>query len=168
MRNCIFVSLWLQCLKCCMFSFSLRIEICCHRRRPVAASTPISPEPEPEVEWDIVEVSSEGSSVAEEEFERRGPTPEELLDTTVRYYAVWKFSSSGASYPGVHFGKERSAYEGLLKLNNGNFGGLKWRRVLCFARARATFSAEATRHGITSSAINFYAWRWQPWSGENR
>ena len=120
-----------------MFSLSVRIEICCHRRRPVAASTPISPEPEPEVEWDIVEVSSEGSSVAEEEFERRGPTPEELLDTTVRYYAVWKFSSSGASYPGVHLGKERSAYEGLLKLNNGNFGGLKWRRLPCFARARA-------------------------------
>ena len=131
------------------------------------SKVPISPDPEPEVEWDIVEVSSEGSCVAEEEFERRGPTPEELPDTTVRYYAVWKFSSSGASYPGVHFGKERSAYEGLLKLNNGNFGCLKWRRVPCFARARATFSAEATRHGITSSVINLYAWRWQPWSSEN-
>ena len=109
-----------------------------------------------------MEVSSEGSSVAEEEFERREPTLEEVLDTTVRYYAVWKFSSSGASYPGVHFGKETSAYEGLLKLNNGNFGGLKWRRLPCLAQARAKFSAEARRHGITSSVINLYAWRWQP------
>ena len=78
-----FVSLWLQCLKCCMLSLSVRIKYCCHRRRSVAAFTPIRPEPEPEVEWDIVEVSSESSSVAEDEFERRGATPGELFDTTV-------------------------------------------------------------------------------------
>ena len=149
-----------------MFRCTIKIDLCCHRRRPRSIITePLAPESEPEAEWDIISVVSsprgaaDSDSSAEEPVEVREPTAAELLDTSVRWYAVWKYCSSGIQWPGIHFGKDKAAYAGLIQLNGGSFGGLKWKRVSSHSEARAKFLAEAPKYGVTTEHVNYYAWK---------
>ena len=75
-----------------------------------------------------------------------------------RYYAVWSLSSvgEGKRWAGVHVGEGSRAYRGLLTLNGGHFGGLRFRRNDTLEQVVAAFWAEAPRWKL--SKLNVWFW----------
>ena len=149
-----------------MLSFSCNLNVsCCRRRAPVDTTT--SPEPEPEAapeetdDFEVISVSSVGTPDSSL-VEARLPSPSELADPATRLYVVWRFRDQGISWPGIHYGPARAAYDGLTRLNGRSFGGLKWKRVYSRRRAEQLFAEEAAKYGVATAPINFYAWARAP------
>ena len=83
----------------------------------------------------------------------------------VRFYAVWALcrASGDRQWAGVHGSRGTNSYSGLLLLNGGSFGGLRWRRAASLAAASALWEAEAPGKRI-EHPIRFYQWEPKPFS----
>ena len=82
----------------------------------------------------------------------------------LRCYAVWSLCkrSGDRQWAGVHLGRSRTAYEGLLLLNGGSFGGLAWRREANVEAAERRWLSEAERHKLDPKHIRFFFWQPKP------
>ena len=143
----------------------LKITCCQHRRPVVAPPSPAEPEPEDdsldhrssEGEWDVV---SEAQSDINEKVAFRAPSIQELENPGLRFYCVWSFAKGAVSWPGVHWGLGNTAYQGLIRLNNGSFGGLRWKRTRTYEAARELFNQEKAKHGLGhTTATSDYHWK---------
>ena len=126
-------------LHVCIESFGSRSKVmqvrvsinCCHRRAR-RQSPPADPEPVPEG-WDVISLPTDSESGAdsekEEEVAIRQPTAAEKGQGDFRCYCVWGFSAGGCDWKGVHCGPGRSAYDGIVRLNSGSIGGLRFKRL---------------------------------------
>ena len=58
-------------------------------------------------------------------------------DPEDRFYAVWSLSKAAGSrkWAGIHFGRGRLAYDGVIALNRGSIGGLQWHRCKSYELA---------------------------------
>eukprot|EP00438_Fugacium_kawagutii_P028451 Skav206775 [mRNA] locus=scaffold1075:41022:41546:+ [translate_table: standard] len=85
----------------------------------------------------------------------------------IRWYAVWKVPGCASDLAGVHWGKETCAYFGLLTLNGGNFGGIRWRRYNSLESAQAGFLEEAEKHKVPASqSEKVFGWIQEPRSSQ--
>ena len=79
----------------------------------------------------------------------------------VRFYTVWRFSGNAVPAPGrllgIHASVGASAYAGLIALNGGHFGGLRFRRLPSLAEARRRFASEAPSFNLPIDA-RLYWW----------
>ena len=131
--------------------FSLSLQVSCCRRRAIAERQKAAPaEPAPEG-WDLVAESE--SEEESEDVELRAPTGAELNDQNLRFYAVWKGSAGHHCWPGVHWSQGSSAYQALLRLNGGNFGGLKWMRASSCGAAVILFNEEKQEFGLGEAEV---------------
>ena len=141
---------------------------CCHRRaRRETATEDLTAE-----DWDVISLPSETEPEAdlnnrqEEEVETRRPTAAEESQTDFRWYCVWGFSTRDPNQVGVHCGLRRSAYDGLLRLNGGGLGGLKFKRLASYQAARKFYITKTEwnyKEIIAGTApeptINCYTWK---------
>ena len=78
-----------------------------------------------------------------------------------RFYAVWRFSGNAAPTPGTLLGVHASfgtvAYQGLLALNGGSFGGLRWRRYPDIEEVVRSWKREAPTFKLVGEPP-FYWW----------
>ena len=88
----------------------------------------------------------------------RGPAPHEIADTTNRFYCVWKLSQGNSSCPGIHWGRNKQAYLGLVKLNGNSVGGLRWKRTATYQEALALYHQGRKQHGLCE-VVNHYFWQ---------
>lgn len=154
----------------------------CHRRQHssgAAGFSSVEPETEPTEDF-----SSESPASAQSTVEQTEPAAPEfplvvggdrdlLLDlvtppletnwelSELRLYVVWSIPGCNPPqrFAGLHWGIDRIGYAGILTLNSGHFGGIKWQRVFSIARGRELFLQEAHRHQVEGDQVSFYRWQ---------
>ena len=63
-------------------------------------------------------------------------------------------------YSGLHFGRGKSAYQGLLAANLGRFEGLRFRRVRNLFQGQRIFVEEADSHQVSVSyGTRIFGWQ---------
>ena len=148
--------------------FQLSIS-CCHRRaRQEARAENTAAE-----DWDVISLPSDEQSEGdpepdeeEEEVETRQPTAAEEGHTDFRWYTVWGVAAGRPAWVGVHCGPRRSAYDGLLRLNGGSFGGLRFKRLASHQAAKRLYITKTERNATAILAgsvpepfINYNTWK---------
>eukprot|EP00438_Fugacium_kawagutii_P002833 Skav214119 [mRNA] locus=scaffold1185:500671:507540:- [translate_table: standard] len=79
--------------------------------------------------------------------------------TQLRIYAVWRIplAENPLQFRGVHWGFDTVAYSGILRLNQGTFGGIRWQRCGSLELAEQRFRAELPPVH-REIAIEFFEW----------
>jgi hypothetical protein len=143
------------------FSFSLRIH-CSRRNRALAAEAPEpAPEPEEEDAAEGFEVVREAGAPRTEPVLQR-PSDEDCQNRTFRVYAVISVPGLEVSSCGIHWSWGKGAYDGVLALNGGHFGGIQWKRQPNLTAAIAFLQSECQRKHLpvpSLSEIKFFDWR---------
>lgn len=80
-----------------------------------------------------------------------------MLETDVRYYAVWRVPRGARCALGVHGAVGAEAYHGIIQACGGFSGGLKWKRCEDLEAALEKYRAEAARAAMPRAAA-FTAW----------
>ena len=85
--------------------------------------------------------------------------------STTRFYAVWSLSKAGGGreFSGVHAGEGTEAYKGLIALNGGSWGGIRWRRFGSYDEAITGFIAERAKHKFSGDPT---VWQWSSQDGK--
>ena len=85
--------------------------------------------------------------------------PDFALD--VRCYAVWVLSRVGGErqWTGIHCGVDINAWQGIIALNGGHFGGIRWRRGADYQDAKRVWLAECGKHKVTGPPKTYW---WPP------
>ena len=99
----------------------------------------------------------------------REPSSEDLV-AGARVYAVWKVDGIVRSdIAGIHWSFDLAAYGAILSLNQGDFGGIRFRRFYSVTEAQRQFRAEAPRHGVDAARAEiFIFWRYHAEGGSPR
>lgn len=137
---------------------------CCHRRAS-SAVPPAESQESVHDEWEIVSrpaaepaaISVDPQPLVQPPYLERGPTALELTCTDIRYYCVWSLPGH-PEVTGVHWGRGKKAYAGLIALNNGTFGGLKWKRCDSWGTACDTFDNEKGKHRLAGANLFCFYW----------
>lgn len=66
----------------------------------------------------------------------------------IRYYSVWIVPRTHCNVAGIHWGRGLVAYSAILKLNDGQFEGIRWHRHESLQQAQESFRAEAHRFNL--------------------
>ena len=73
---------------------------------------------------------------------------------------MWKFSSGKPNWKGIHWGFERAAYDGIIRLNGGSFGGLRWKRADSYLGEVSFYSSKSSGFGeAEEDVVNYYLWK---------
>ena len=77
---------------------------------------------------------------------RRNPVDQAIdwENTEYRIYVVWRIplADNPLQFRGLHWGLGIRAYAGILRLNQGTFGGIRWRRCNSLELAERLFREE--------------------------
>ena len=90
--------------------------------------------------------------------------PARLDGAELRCYAVWSFchQEGGTAWAGVHCGRGKAAYAGILSLNGGSIGGLRWTRKADVRATEQEWIARAGKHAVPRDQLRFYLWEDTP------
>ena len=90
--------------------------------------------------------------------------PARLDGAELRCYAVWSFchQEGGTAWAGVHCGRGKAAYAGILSLNGGSIGGLRWTREADVRATEQEWIARAGKHAVPRDQLRFYLWEDTP------
>ena len=79
-----------------------------------------------------------------------------------RYYVVWLSGEleDPTQFSGLHFGRDDTAYRGLLAHNRYQFQSLRFRRVRDLSDGHSFFLSEAEWHGVsTRFSTRIFGWQ---------
>ena len=132
---------------------------CCHRRAVEGNRVQeVEPAPEPAPAKEPSPAEDSATEAEAEEVEFRRPVESELQGA--RFYCVWKLSSGSPEWKGIHWGPGRTAYEGILRLNGGHFGGLRWKRADSYLEATPLYESKRAESGEAAGGqITYYLWK---------
>ena len=91
------------------------------------------------------------------------------LPVEARHYAVWGLAGANSrAWAGVHSGHHPDPYDGVIRLNGGNWGGLRWRRCPTCEEAVVAWLREAHKHPGVPVHPPLYWWGPRPWPFERK